>query len=247
MFVFQWGAMMMSNADKGFGGAMGAAGQGALAGHQARGNLEEENEHRRAMELREAERKESTETINTEQGIFQWNPKTKAYDIPLTDPEDPSVRLTPSALASRPPVDKWKIDRLVAMGIPEDKASRYILLGVNPAKAKQQALSEWGAFERDNDATITIGGKTYTKRDVKRGDIPDLKQQFVNEYLAVFGFEPGEGGAALTGGGGGDGGSALPDPVEPRMTAKPSNWSTEDWEAYNSMHDEMESLAAGET
>ena len=41
MFVFQWGALMMSNADQGFGGAMGAAGQGALAGHQQRGAAEE--------------------------------------------------------------------------------------------------------------------------------------------------------------------------------------------------------------
>ena len=36
MFVFQWGSQMMANADKGFGGAMGAAGEGAMAGHQAR-------------------------------------------------------------------------------------------------------------------------------------------------------------------------------------------------------------------
>jgi hypothetical protein len=36
MFVFQWGSQMMANADKGFGGAMGAAGEGALAGHLER-------------------------------------------------------------------------------------------------------------------------------------------------------------------------------------------------------------------
>jgi len=37
MFVFQWGALMMANADKGFGAAMGNANLGAMAGHQQRG------------------------------------------------------------------------------------------------------------------------------------------------------------------------------------------------------------------
>lgn len=36
MFLFEWGGLMMANADQGFGGAMGAAGLGAMQGHQAR-------------------------------------------------------------------------------------------------------------------------------------------------------------------------------------------------------------------
>ena len=36
MFLFEWGGLMMTNADEGFGGAMGAAGLGAMEGHRSR-------------------------------------------------------------------------------------------------------------------------------------------------------------------------------------------------------------------
>jgi hypothetical protein len=44
MFVFQWGSLMMVNADQGFGGAMGAAGLGAMEGHQGRTTAAAETE-----------------------------------------------------------------------------------------------------------------------------------------------------------------------------------------------------------
>ena len=85
MFVFQWGALMMANAEEGFGGALGAASLGAMQGHQARQAQAFEQEG--ALLDREATRRGLAETggfetdedgfameqvYNSETGEMEW-------------------------------------------------------------------------------------------------------------------------------------------------------------------------------
>lgn len=89
MFVFEWGGLMMANSDQGFGGAMGAAGLGAMQGHQARGALAEEKAlAEREYGLRERE-VAAAERRAAASGLSEayTNPETGMLVIPKWDNE----------------------------------------------------------------------------------------------------------------------------------------------------------------
>jgi len=213
---------MMAGETMGDMGALGAAGMGALQGVQQRKDqdyerkmkqqtMAEEGARRDLESITKAETagKRGADTISTDQGIMKWNPETQSYDTPVLNPDGTPAK--PAALTGRPPVDKWRIDQLIAMGYSPEKAKRFVILGQDPQRAREMAFSAWQAFERDENATITVGGKTYTKREVRRADIPNLREKFFNESLSVLGIGADDIGAgALSGGGQGGGANSGP-------------------------------------
>jgi len=246
MFMFQWGGLMMANADKGFGGAMGMAGLGAMEGHmgrEAQGALEEESQHKRALESREQERKESetaSGTINTEQGVLKWNPETKKYEpMMYKDPETgEETPYMPSALASRPPVDKWKIEQWQRSfpGMSEQDATLAAMSGITPQVARDRAEQDFSSQFKDGFVMVPGKGRTAA-RSVTDED----KKAFINDRVKGYGYDQGEGGAL---GPHTKGPPASSAPPEERLKAKPSNWSSEQWDEYNQIMDESEKLAA---
>ena len=233
-------------------GALGAAGMGALQGVGSRREAETQqemammkmaNEEGRAnmetITAAETAGKKGAELKDTQDGVMEYIDGNWEYQI------RDGKRVMPSALAGRPPTDKWKIDQLVGMGMDSDKAKRFILLGQDPSRAKEIAFAAWNAFERDQDATITIGDTTYTKRDVKTGAIPELKRKFFNEALAILGIAPEDRGPAMSGGG--DGGAALSGDgrmtraeLAKEMQVSPDKVTNDMWDEYNAFYDSNE-------
>ena len=103
-FVFQWGALMMANAEEGFGGAMGIASLGALEGHQARqaqefeqsGVLADRALRERQVAAAEYDTKVSDRDtlleryLDPETGEFKWREALDKDGNPITvkDPGD---------------------------------------------------------------------------------------------------------------------------------------------------------------
>jgi len=233
---------MMAGETMGSAAALGAAGSGALQGVQAR----KEQDYQRGVEQEKlagdmaradlsastaalTASKKGSDTKDTQEGVMEWRDGKWEYMEKLNPETGKMERVMPSALAGRPPTDKWKIDRLVAGGMSPEKADRIILLGQDPQRAKEIAVSSWNAFERDADATITIGGKTYTKRDVKKADIADLKRAYMDETLSILGIPPEDRGPAQGGGALNQGGE--PDAYE-WLKDKPSHYTPEQWDEY---------------
>lgn len=230
LFLMDFGLRMMAHSGQGeaLGTSIGMAGQGALGGVQARQQAEQEGAlkrdqmaHERAVDVAALGRRQprGADTINTEQGVLVWN-ETKGTYEELKSPSGETYK--PSSLATRAPVDKWKIDQYLRVfpDMGEEEATRRVLGGVTPEAVRQDAERAWAAFMRDADAYITIGGESKRRREVEPGD----KQRFMQQTLESFGFgkRQGEG--------------ALQQPGE-RIVRKPPNWTQEEWDEYNELYD----------
>lgn len=93
MFVFQWGASMMVNADKGLGGAFGSASLGALDAHQGRKLASQEKEESRAQQMIENQLAQQQadaatyETMEGADGIMYERVDGRWRAIQVKDPE----------------------------------------------------------------------------------------------------------------------------------------------------------------
>jgi len=230
--------------------ALGAAGSGALGGIAQRRTEDYErsvsqfNMADEGARAALAEGRQEPGTLNTGEGILQYNPETGEYE-PMINKET-GLPYTSPALTGKPPVDKWKIDWMVKhWGISEAEAGRRVMTGVTPEQVRADALTAWRRFESGGaTATISVGNTVYTKRLMKKAEIIAVKKQYMAESLAVFDYPPeaGTGKRALSGAGG----SPALDKPAPRekyeggwLWNQPDGMDTETWKNYEAMRDEV--------
>jgi hypothetical protein len=257
MFLFEYGAIMMANGDKGLGGAAGMAGIGSLASLQERRRYAEQAEVEATERKRKADLEErrvavtedrlehdvekagrdAPDTITTEDGVLQWNPETGQYDTWVTDPET-GEKVKPSTMAGKPSTKEWEINWLVKnMGLSKEEAGRRVFSGVDPNNVRMMAEERWARFMADADAVLDYPGGTIQQSRIKRMSGPEvakIKRDFVNGVLKGFGYGDYQGSAL--GGEGGGGGGALPD------IPRPEGMSDEDYRKLQEIEAETRAL-----
>lgn len=243
---------MMAGETMGDMGALGAAGAGALGGIQERrrerqaqnvGALEYANERM------DAENRQRADTINTEQGIFQFNPDTGKYDIQLKDAE--GNPLTPSALAGRPSVAAYEIREWMKAGMTENEARIAALSGVSPQQARQNAEAQWErrATSAQSNRRATIRIPAYgdqPERSVRMSEATEAdREAWIKERIRSYGYESGGALPQNTGSNAPSeptGGGEEAQTEFPIYDTKPSNWTDEQWDQYNAARKEYEAL-----
>lgn len=174
MFLFEWGGLMMANADEGFGGAMGAAGLGAMKGHQGRQALALEQEgaaHDRALAERETAAKEYDtkvgknnellERVRQPDGSFRWEP-VKGEDGKIIEIKDPGDR----QFQGKGP---WEQAQWQSLGYSDEMI----------AEIQQGGLSPSAMYDRLHEDLLQQKARAQEKE--KMSQLPDtMKQKIQN-------------------------------------------------------------------
>lgn len=181
---------MMAGDTMGDMGALGAAGMGALGGVAARREADYQKDvsqfnmadegARAALEEGRAER-EGPDVLNTEQGVYQWNEKTKRYEV--TKDKDTGEVLMPSALAGRPSVRASDM-KAWADAFPDWSRQKLTIAaysGISPQEALQEANRRFDvAFNR---GAVLIPGKGRVRAsNITDGD----KKKFLDTDVAQY-------------------------------------------------------------
>lgn len=191
MFIFQWGGLMMQNAEEGFGGAMGAASLGALEGHQQRGAsaqagaLEERQVAAQEMSANAALTKAKQGTVpkleEVADGFIYHDGENWVY---ATNPDGSKIP-PPENSANRPFAPQALQAQLEATGFfnPQEIA---MLVSNQPGtgEVRSDALRAW---ERRMTQDIYPNGMRLSDwRALPDSEKDKLRQQFIDSYVNEY-------------------------------------------------------------
>jgi hypothetical protein len=206
MFVFQWGGLLMANADKGFGAAAGLAGGGAMAGHQGRAVMAEESALKQEeLGMRKEELglkgqaadsqarvaassalgKAYTDPDTGNYMIPEWSEKEKKYIFKEGKKEDGSPQKGPLDSANRPYATAQLQTQLESTGFytPQEIA---ILIAKQPGPGviRANALDSWE--RRMRDKIYPDGMNSSDWRDLSEGERDKFRTKFAESYVAEY-------------------------------------------------------------
>lgn len=179
MFLFDWGARMMANADRGAGVAAGMASGGAMMGHMERRRYGEQQEVEATERERQAGLEErgmvaeeqralaglgEGETINTESGLGVLRlDEDGNYSVEIMkDEEGNPIREDFASNREYRGEKSWITDNLVAEGVPRDVAMD-IATGARNASERAQLLQDQLGDLRNDITARDSQGRRYSE------------------------------------------------------------------------------------
>lgn len=202
MFLFDWGARMMANADRGAGVAAGMASGGAMQGHLARRQQAEDREVEAAERERQAGLEErgmvaeerralaglgEGETINTDSGLGVLRVDEDGnYSVEiLKDPETGEPLREDFASSRGYQGEKlWITDNLVAEGVPRDVAMD-IATGARNASERAQLLQDQLGNLRNDITARDSRGRRYSEYTDQEAEQWILRQMQLADRAAA--------------------------------------------------------------
>jgi hypothetical protein len=204
LFMMDFGLRMMaaSGAGEALGTSMGMAGQGALAGVQERQRYDEgQTMEMEKMAGNEAWRQTQLsmtppQTLETAEGIGQWNPNTQGYDpVPsLTDPSKPAL---PYSSYNRPYSKEVLANQLRASGVYSEADIARVQAGdLTTEGARAMAVKAWNSALGSEEWALIGVARASDWRGMPQAQKDQLRERFINDQVALM--RGSGGGGALT-------------------------------------------------
>lgn len=197
MFVFQWGSQMMANADKGFGGAMGAAGEGAMAGHLERTAADQATKAGAAqqeIENKLNQQRADAATVTANKPVVEWG-KDGAFtmeidkdgnriSVPVLGPDGKQIQESPSS-ANRPYATQQLQAQLEATGFFSAQEIA-ILISKQPGKGEVRAEGLRAWERRMADKLYPNGMRSTEWKELSEVEKNKMRSKFVEDYVGEY-------------------------------------------------------------
>ena len=194
MFVFQWGSQMMAHGDKGFGTAMGIAGDESMKGHQARTQLDQTNQDSAAqlkIENQIAKGRVDAATMTGEAALARASiveADDGFYRIDLETGEMTPMQAgdktpRPKSSSERDFRDQVAVKALMASGYEENQANLIIYAGgLSEEEARSLAEEVW-IRNVDDGRPAMYEGRASEWRGLTDNEREDWQEDWKKKFI----------------------------------------------------------------